>query len=81
MPDESHGYLPGWIISETILEPGTLAREYKGLKEKGDYNQKEDGGVPSRTLEDAALVGETLAEIILADGGEVSRAVESDIRG
>lgn len=81
MSDETHGYLPGWIISETILEPGTLTRQSKGVQGKGDYNQKEDGGLPSRTLEDAALVGETLAEVILADGGEVSMAVGSDIFG
>lgn len=76
MPDEVHGYLPGWIIKETIIEPGTrtLTRGSKisGAQEKGDYDHKENGGAQSRTLEDAGLVGETLAEVILADGGEVS---------
>lgn len=74
MPDETHGYLPGWIISETILEPGARTTDWKskaGGQDKGDYDHKEDQAGHSRTLEDAALVGETLAEVILADGGEV----------
>jgi hypothetical protein len=79
VPDEDHGYLPGWIVNETVLEPsnGSKALKSKAASPQGDYKERDDLNgkedvKEGRTLEDAALIGETLAEVILADGGAVS---------
>lgn len=79
VPDEDHGYLPGWIVNETVLEPsnGSKASKAKVTGPQGDYKERDDQNgkedvAQGRSLEDAALIGETLAEVILADGGAVS---------
>ncbi|KAJ9124435.1 hypothetical protein QFC24_003223 [Naganishia onofrii] len=83
VPDEARGYLPGWIVNETLegqdAEPTTLAAlkaKVLGHHPEGDYTAEDNqsgtsGTKSSRTLEDAALARETLAEVVLADGGEV----------
>lgn len=79
MPDEKQGYLPGWIVNETVLESSNSSKASKSksagpqgdYKDTSDQNGNEDAK-QGRSLEDAALIGETLAEVILADGGAVS---------
>lgn len=84
VPDENHGYLPGWIVNETVVEHSAGSKALKskaaGPLSNGDYklleNQGGDqAGMQGRSLEDAALIGETLAEVILADGGVVSNRI------
>lgn len=66
-------------MNETVLEPSNSSKALKAkvAGPQGDYKERDDlnGKVDvdqGRTLEDAALIGETLAEVILADGGAVS---------
>lgn len=66
-------------MNETVLEPsnGSKALKAKAAGPQGDYKERDDLNgkedvKEGRTLEDAALIGETLAEVILADGGAVS---------
>jgi hypothetical protein len=91
VPDEARGYLPGWIVNETLegqdAESTTLAAlkaKVLGHHPEGDYtaedNQSGTSGTKSnRTLEDAALARETFAEVVLADGGEVSQFATTSI--
>lgn len=79
VPDEEHGYLPGWIVNETVLKSDKDSNEarLRGTGPQGDYKDRgdqdgKDNVRQGRSLEDAALIGETMAEVILADGGAVS---------
>jgi hypothetical protein len=66
-------------VNETVLESSNSSKASKSksagpqgdYKDTSDQNGKEDAK-QDRSLEDAALIGETLAEVILADGGAVS---------
>ncbi|KAJ9099993.1 hypothetical protein QFC19_005810 [Naganishia cerealis] len=83
VPDEARGYLPGWIVNERLPAQDAESTSLTALKARvlghhpeGDYtaeeNQYGDAGTKSkRTLEGAMLAGETVAEVVLADGGEV----------
>lgn len=74
MPDEKSGYLPGWIVKEEKSDITQPLKAIKGIEgAPGDY-------LPSSaskhgrevTLEDASLVGDTIADVVLANGGDVS---------
>jgi hypothetical protein len=74
VPDEKSGYLPGWIVKEEKSDITQPLKAIKGIEGAlGDY-------LPSSaskhgrevTLEDASLVGDTIADVVLANGGDVS---------
>ncbi|KAJ9107513.1 hypothetical protein QFC21_000969 [Naganishia friedmannii] len=83
VPDETRGYLPGWIVNESLSGQDAESTTLTALKAKvlghhpeGDYTAEENQNgnaraSPKKTLEGAALASETLAEVVLADGGEV----------
>ena len=81
VPDEKAGYLPGWIVKEEKSDPTQPLRSNKAKGDaQGDYlpipvtrHGKEV------SLEDASLVGDTVADVVLANGGDVrqSRGVSS----
>lgn len=77
VPDEKSGYLPGWIVKE---EKSDLTQPLKTNKAKGDAAGDYLPVSTSRhgrevTLEDASLVGDTIADVVLANGGDVSPSV------
>jgi len=75
VPDEKAGYLPGWIVKEEKADPAQALKAIKGKNDAaGDYLPS----ISSRhgkevSLEDASLVGDTVADVVLANGGDVSR--------
>jgi hypothetical protein len=79
VPDEKAGYLPGWIVKE---EKADLTQGLKPIKGKNDATGDYLPSAASRhgkevSLEDASLVGDTVAEVVLANGGDVSGVLRS----
>lgn len=75
VPDEKSGYLPGWIVKEEKADPAQALKSIKGKTDAaGDYLPSTSSRHGKEvSLEDASLVGDTVADVVLANGGDVSR--------